>query len=232
MERHTDAQLFLADQRGRSDSDLTSRNLTFNAGTYLAPGREPFGPLTQVADDALRAGAILTFTADRPTNVVLIPVTGGLEYQTGADESAFLLPGQVGILSLATGDGYVVRNPYETETINALQLWLSLGPGTLPGEVRQVGVDLGRENELLSIFQSVDHQLFMGQYAGREEGVYQLTDAARKGVFVFVVAGVFEVTNRLLHARDGLTLRYDEDTGIEFEALSNGAILLVIEVGL
>ena len=66
----------------------------------------------------------------------------------------------------------------------------------------------------------------MGKYDGRREGVFKLTKDTHT-VFAFVIEGAFEVQNRLLHARDGLGLwNLDE---VEFEALSNEAIILLIE---
>ena len=48
------------------------------------------------------------------------------------------------------------------------------------------------------------------------------------GLFVFVIEGAFEVQYRLLHPRDRLVL-WEADT-IEWEALSNDAVILVIEM--
>ena len=48
------------------------------------------------------------------------------------------------------------------------------------------------------------------------------------GFFAFVIEGAFELEGRLLHARDGLALWNLEK--IEWEALSGGAILLVLQV--
>lgn len=45
--------------------------------------------------------------------------------------------------------------------------------------------------------------------------------------FVFVLYGVFEVANRLLHQSDGLALEFTDDGKVEFEALSNEALLLL-----
>ncbi|WP_409034090.1 hypothetical protein [Runella sp.] len=68
----------------------------------------------------------------------------------------------------------------------------------------------------------------MGKFGGREEGIYTVRNPERNGVFIFVIEGAFEVQNRLLHPRDGLSLTHV--TEVEFEALSNDAILLVLEV--
>jgi hypothetical protein len=66
----------------------------------------------------------------------------------------------------------------------------------------------------------------IGKFDGRKEGTHIVTDAG-KGIFVFVIEGAFEVQNRLLQLRDGLALW--NTASIEFEALSNDAILLLLE---
>lgn len=48
-------------------------------------------------------------------------------------------------------------------------------------------------------------------------------------VFAFVLNGVFEVANRLLHAGDGLALTYAADGGkVEFEALAPDSVLVLL----
>ncbi len=49
-------------------------------------------------------------------------------------------------------------------------------------------------------------------------------------MFVFVVLCAFEVRGRLLQVRDGLGL-WNDTNNIELEALSNNAIILLIELG-
>ena len=52
----------------------------------------------------------------------------------------------------------------------------------------------------------------------------------KNGIYAFVIEGVFEVQDRLLHTKDGLAMWDAEE--IDFEALSNGAILLLLEIPL
>lgn len=74
---------------------------------------------------------------------------------------------------------------------------------------------------------SGDHwRLSIGKFSGRSETVYHRKHPGN-ALFVFVIDGVFEVDGRLLHARDGLAL-WDTDEA-EIEALSNDALLLVVE---
>ncbi len=226
MKTQTDAQIFLADSRGLSRTDFFQSYHTFNFGSYVAEGREPFGSLGLLNNDTLRPGASLSMQVETNTEVVLIPVVGGLEYQIDG-QTDFLEAGQAGRFSLTAGKSYAVVNPYEQETINVLQLWLtSSTPAFTPG-IAQLSFDLATKNKLLPLFNTAEHQGFIGRFDGRAEDTYLLRNSAN-GVFVVVLQGAFEVANRLLQANDGLALR--NLTEVELEALSNDAVLVLIEV--
>lgn len=246
MDTQTQAQLYLADQRGCSQTDWLCSYHTFNFSSYSEESRKPFGALHLLNDDALRAGASLTMSVEQPMHVVLLPVTGGLEYKstltTRPQTGDFLEPGQAGLLSLAGGMHYTVSNPYETETIQFIQLWLAPKPGLFAPGFGQTNFDLSRKNTLLPLFESVDAEVsnntgsrgFIGKYDGRQEGIFPVNPLKAStqptNIFIFVLTGAFEVANRLLHEKDGLTLQYPQDTVLEFEALSNEAILVLIEL--
>ncbi|MBO0952003.1 pirin [Fibrella forsythiae] len=231
MNNQSQAQIFLADGRGRSETDTFRSYHTFNFGRYVAEGREPFGKLYLLNDDMLRPETSLSLTVEQPTDVVLMPIVGGLEY-VSEGETHFLEPGQAGIVSLRAGMTYTVTNPYPTELINYLQLWFaSSETGTTPA-VRQVVFDLTTPNTLLPFLSNVpgEPQGFIGRFAGRVDGTYLIKSVQAgepKRVFVFVLQGAFEVANRLMHEKDGLSLTYQEDDVLEFEALSNDAVLLI-----
>ena len=67
----------------------------------------------------------------------------------------------------------------------------------------------------------------IGKFSGRREAVYKMK-SAQSNLFVLVIEGAFEVQGRLLHAKDGLAL-WNEPGEIEMEALSNDAIIFLIE---
>lgn len=232
MDTQTQAHIFLADQRGRSETDFFRSYHTFNFGQYTAEGREPFGALCLLNDDTLRPGASLTMQAERPTQVLLLPIVGGLEYASEG-ETRFLEPGQAGIFTLKAGMTYSVTNPYPSELINCLQLWFTKPAVSDTPTVNQVDFDLTTPNTLLPVLANVPGQVkgFIGRFAGRQEGTYLIESVptgATKQVFAFVVQGVFELANRLLHEKDGLALTYRQNDVLEFEALSNDAVLLII----
>lgn len=233
MDTQTEARIYLADGRGTVESAGYRRYHTFNAETYRAEGREPYGPLELLSDDALLAGASLTSRVDDPTDILLLPLTGGLAYQTEAAGTGFLEPGQLGVLALGAGDACTVSNPYDTETISLLQLGLRAAPRPGRPALTVHTFDLTQPNQLLPLLGTDSPtQVYIGRYGGRQDTTYQLRPAAgRSGqVFVFVLQGAFEVANRLLHARDGLSLTRPPDGEVPFEALSEGAMLLLLDL--
>lgn len=226
MDTQTQAQIFLADQRGHSQTPVLRSFHTFNFGSYQNDSRTPFGALQLLNDDSLVAGASLSLTVEQPTDVLLLPINGGLEYTCDLT-SGFLEPGQSGLLSLTSGMNYTVSNPYETETIDLLQLWLTRPADSSVSGFADTTFDLSQKNKLLPCFPtSAESRAFIGRYDGRAEATLTVTPDQR--VFVFVVQGVFEVQNRLLHERDGLALTDVQGNTVEFEALSNDAILLLV----
>lgn len=70
---------------------------------------------------------------------------------------------------------------------------------------------------------------YIGIYRGRSKENYNLKNS-NNGVFVYVINGAFDVHGRLLESRDGLSLWDTRE--IEFEALSDNAIILLFEIDL
>jgi redox-sensitive bicupin YhaK (pirin superfamily) len=232
------AQIYLAEQRGRSQSDKHQSDHTFNVGAYSAEGRESFGSLYFVNDERLTAEASLNWQVDEPTEVIILPVIGELDYSIN-DSMTSLAPGQAGILSLAAGMTYSVANPYPSESINFIQFWLKKPFSDFSPVTSQTKFDLTQQNTLLLLFGESDpetangHRGFIGRYTGRQEDIYLVkasADSQQRRIFVFVLQGAFEVANRLLHEKDGLALEYDQAGELAFEALSNDALLIVIDL--
>jgi len=229
------AQIYLADQRGCSQTAFFRSYHTFNFGPYTQESRQPFGALHLLNEDTLRPGARLTMQVDQPTQVLLLPVTGGLEYgwelAAGTPVTGFLEPGQVGILALAAGTSYTIGNPYEKEYIDCIQIWLAQPTGDWVPSFSQQDFDLSQSNTLLPILGGTHSRAYIGQYGGRREGVILVEPPkGTSRLFAFVLKGVFEVANRLLHEKDGLALQYSQTEAMEFEALSNDAILILLTV--
>ncbi|MEZ0609441.1 pirin [Fibrella sp. WM1] len=222
MDTHTEAQIFVADQRGYTDSNGAQRLFTFNAAGYTADGREPFGPLVWLNDERLAPAASLTAPVEEAVTAVLLPLIGGLEYQLD-ENTQFLEPGQSGTLSLAAGQTYRLTNPYEAETIQFLHLGLHAETAT----TAPTAFDLSESNQLLPFWREGAQAGYIGRFDGRHDATVAI-EAAEQRVFVYIVQGAFEVANRLLHTGDGLALHYRQADVLEFEALSNNAMLILL----
>ncbi len=220
----TQAQIYLAEQRGCSQMAHFQSYHTFNFGQYIAENREPFGDLFVVNDDILTAGHTLNMTLEDNFDVILIPLVGGLEYNNEL-EMGFIETGEIQVFSGKKGMNYQLRNPYETESINFLQIWVRNTTSNFIPTIQQNTFDLADTNRLLPLFNTANQQGFIGKYDGRKKGFLKGQQPNTR-FFCFVINGAFEVQDRLLHARDGLALENFEE--IDFEALSNDAILFVL----
>jgi len=235
MITQTQGQIYLAAQRGVSQLSWFRSFHTFNFGSYQEEFRAPFGNLQVLNDDTLAAGKSIIMKLEQNTEVILIPVVGAVEFHNSRGETGILEAGHVQIFSAKKSMDYEITNPYDTELVNFIQIWLKNDNQDFISGNQDGGIDLEQRNQLSPIFSPKIEGLniqqeahgYIGKYAGREEGIYTLKNP-ENGVFVFIIEGAFEVQNRLMEARDGLSLWHLEE--LEFEALSNDAIILIIEL--
>ncbi len=82
-------------------------------------------------------------------------------------------------------------------------------------------------NKLIYLFENQITTAFIGQFAGRKEGEYHLKHK-ENGIFVYIIQGAFEFENRLLETGDALSIQ--EIESVAWEALSENAMLLLIEI--
>lgn len=88
-------------------------------------------------------------------------------------------------------------------------------------------LNLLERNTLIQISKNIECPNFIGLYEGRREQEYSLY---QKGNLIFgmVINGAFEFQNRLMETRDAIIL--SEIDTLEFEALSENALILFLEV--
>ncbi|HEY9046827.1 MAG TPA: pirin [Ohtaekwangia sp.] len=233
MITQTKATIYLSDRRGCTQEDWFRSYHTFNSGIYYETSRGPFGNLAEFNDDTLKEGRTIVKYSPENSLIIVIPIVGTVNYSSGENTGA-AEPGNVVILPVLQGNTVALTNPYKEELINFLHLRFSM---TLyqPAIASVMEFDLEEQTGKLIPFIDQEENGYtvsasIGKFKGREEGVLIVPDENIAGIFVFVVEGAFEVQNRLLHARDGLALWHTPE--VEFEALSNDAILLLLQVKL
>ena len=227
------AKIYLHEERGLQQADWFRSYYTFNFGNYFNPHKHPFGRLYVLNEDTLAGGRTLKMQVEEDSFVMLLPVTGAIKITDPQGLRQMIHPGRVQVFRALKNDSYEIENPYKDDLVNFLQIWLKAKPGD--GLVHKDVLDfdlVSNKNQMISFLPASDDHpaatctCAIGKFTGRADMVYPLR-SENAGAFVYVIEGAFEVQNRLLHAKDGLALW--DAAAIEAEALSNDAILLVIE---
>ncbi|NJM24190.1 MAG: hypothetical protein HC859_00180 [Bacteroidia bacterium] len=177
------------------------------------------------SDNAVRPSSEITHPVSCTGTLFVLPLVGRAQVQLRT-EQADVEAGQLYFVPVLAGDVVSVSNLFRNEWINYL-LWEVPAVGHEQAGARCADIEL-RPNELHRLDCDANlGSVHIGQFAGRAE--YTLDFAEASDVFIFTIEGAFEVQNRLLHARDGLSLPCARC--LEFEALSNNAIILVLSRG-
>lgn len=223
-----EAKIFLSAQRGKTELSWFRSFHSFNFGNFQDPSKEHIGKLRVFNDNTLAAGKGMKMQVEESTEVLILPLVGGIEFKNSVGYHDFLEAGKLQVFSAEVGMEYEVLNPYENELINYLEIWVEK-ENTIVSSTTSITIDIEKQNELLPIFSSVQQNAFgyFGKYDGREEGVHQVKNTGNC-LYIFVIEGAFEIDNKLMEARDGLAIWNANE--IEFEALSDNAMLLIFEI--
>lgn len=152
-------------------------------------------------------------------SVLIIPYIGDLHVENTRIGQKCIEENQS--FSLQTDLYSEILNPYQDEIVT---FFLAKYSTVLTEKLNDISIQVGK-NELMPIPTSS----WIGQFDGRQKGELSLSNN-HKDVLVYVVDGAFEVQDRLLHAEDALLLNSVDM--VDFEALSNQAILLIFELAL
>jgi redox-sensitive bicupin YhaK (pirin superfamily) len=230
----TKAKIFLADERGLNETAWFRSWNTFNFGKYQQEHKKPFGDMYVLNDDTLEGGRSLSMLSEEKSYVILLPVIGAIGYKDSLGNESLIAAGQLHLIALDKGVTIQIINPFKEEMVNFLQLWIKADATTQTVHPYLSTYDVNEfANDLVEVSPKsigeldLPFSISIGKFSGRGETIYQSKNN-NTGLFVFVIEGAFEVEGRLLHARDGLALQDIEQ--VEMEALSNDAILLIIEL--
>ncbi|MBE7170916.1 MAG: pirin [Williamsia sp.] len=220
-------KMFLAAERGHTETDWFRSYNTFNFGNYRHEHKAPFGPLYVLNDDTLAGGKKMTLQVEEDAVIILLPTVGAIIFIDSQGYESIVEAGQAQVYAAQKNTSILIGNPYDDALINFLQIWVRQ-PVMNAFEPLVTGFDLvHNKNKLMEI--TGGHSLpacFIGKFEGRQEAIYPIRQG--NGLFVFVLEGAFEVQYRLLETRDGLALWNTQEA--ELEALSNDAIILLVEV--
>jgi hypothetical protein len=233
MKSESPAKIFNAALRGYKETPSYKCFYTFNFKDYQSEFRESFGQLLFLNDESLSPQECITYTHDEDTQVILLPIAGALCYRNGVHREELVQSEQIKVLEIKKGTSYTFTNPFDKKWIHYLHIGFKIAAPYWDYQPTPQQIKFKRLNELVCFGlhkQMEDRPVgYIGIYQGRYEELYTLQDPSN-GVFVYVINGAFEVQGRLLESRDGLSLWNTKE--IEFQALSNNAIILLLEIKL
>jgi len=221
-------KIYLADQRGLTETASLRRQSTFNFEKFYSEHKAPSGNLFICNDEYLAPGKLSFFLSKADSYQIFIPITGGIDIVQGGKEFS-IKTGQIQILNLGKGEVLDISNPYPEDTVNYLQLGILTDLFLLRPSEMLFEFDFEKnQNNLIDIIAhpKLPFRLTAGFFAGRAETIYQMK-RSEHNFFAFIIDGAFEIEGRLMHARDGLALWDLENVALE--ALSNNAIILTLE---
>jgi len=227
-------KIFLADERGLNQAASARSYSTFNSGDYFNPYKHSFGNIYALNDCMLAGSASQSIKVPEGFYVVLLPVSGAISYSDSSMGNKLVAAGQAQVIFVNKDTDIEIINPFRDEIVNFLQVLIKSDKTSLEKAIYlSTYDDVNRfRNKTVQVFPGISDSttlgfsMYIGKFSGRGEMIYTIKQDG-KGFFGFVLEGAFEVEGRLLHARDGLALWNIRE--VEIEALSNGALLLIIE---
>jgi len=214
--QQTPGRIFLADNRAVVENN---NHLSFST-LGNQPDTAAFGNLHTFNDETIPAKETLVQQVGVSGFTLIIPITGAVICKY--EHEAFTVDaGQVLLLPALVGKELTVTNPFTEDWVNFLHVEVASGETALA----QIFDFEGTVNEVIDVISAqnkLPFSLHIGCFGGRQEMLQPL--APGQSLFAFVIAGVFELQNRLLHERDALAL-WDVNE-VDAEALSNDAVLL------
>jgi len=233
MIKQSPAQFYMAQQRSLAENKNHRLHATFNAVESSTPSIDPFGALTLLNDETLAAGKYVERTLTPGSIVMIIPIVGAAECSFN-DNEQIVIPGEAFTHHSPDGGTLTIKNPYDESLINFLYVSFSV---TVISDVLQSNdfliakANLAERNHFHKLYESFQTGLSvqMSIFDGRAEIIHSMANPTN-GIFTFVINGAFEVQGRLMESHDGLALWETEE--IEMEALSDNAIMLLIETPL
>lgn len=211
----------------KADFRENLRGMHFLEQSVLSAGMDvpaPWGSEIQLSNILLLPASFIELNTDGPgQRHLFIPVSGTMLFNSKTTHNQPVSCEEC--ISLEShGRNITIQNPYTEHNIQFLHFrFITKGNDRNRHSIRSIaGTRLNHFNTISLTTGS----LSIGVFTGRTKGVYPLKPASASAM-VYVIHGAFELEDRLLEQNDALLIWNKEK--IEFEALSEHAILLVFE---
>jgi quercetin 2,3-dioxygenase len=154
-------------------------------------------------------------------SVLILPFIGDLtlkaeNYNAVIDENKGLF------LRNLKGTNFEIQNTYENDAVNFLYIPFFENQTSAPFDSVLLNIEANKNS-----WHVIGSNIYISQWEGRKKGTFKVNSNDNESILIYCLAGVFEVNDRLLEQKDSLEI-INADL-IDFEALANDSILLIIE---
>jgi hypothetical protein len=222
MLNQTPSQILKAEFRGKIQTEFHHCFSVFNYLDFYDSSRLPFGNLLVFNEEIIAANQTVNYSVLENQVIVILPLVGALDIETESF-SGFVHTNQLEAFFINANQNFTLSNPYEDENVQFLQVRIQVNSF----ENQKKSFEISTKNKINTLLENDIFKLSIAVFDARKEAEY-LLQKTQNGVFAFVLNGAFEFQNRLLENRDGIKI-WNIDT-LEMEALSNEAMILIIEL--
>jgi quercetin 2,3-dioxygenase len=120
MLSQAEARIFLAVDRGYTETAAFRSYHAFYFGSYQHEDKAPFPALHALNDETLAGGKSAHFSVEEDTLVLALPVVGAVVTSSNETGSQFVHAGQA--LFLKSGRVFAVKSPFDEDMVNYLQI--------------------------------------------------------------------------------------------------------------
>jgi quercetin 2,3-dioxygenase len=226
----TQAKIFLGEERGILEKEHAQLFCVFEEEAFTHPHKKAFGNLFRFNEILIDASSRVSRSPGQTLSriyIILLPSMGAINCTIAGGEEVTIAAGQAYSFILPYDSGYSLANPFSDGVVGLVEVALAINDDIELGPLL-VTYPITTQPDTLLLFNHVNSfiKASIGVFAGRKEAVYHY-QSSQHHLFSFVLQGAFELEGRLLHAKDALAI-WDTES-IELEALSNNAIILLVE---
>lgn len=221
-----DTRIYIADHRKTLEVTGGWVNCTLNYGSYVATGKQAFGNLMHVNNWQGRAAQTLMLPAESDCLMLFFPLNADLKVTYKTSEFTLLL-GEILLLPISEPDYIKICQKQPDQEAFLFQQLVIASALAVDPKTYDLPLNAAPKNRLLPILDQGKYpiQLYIGAFYGKEESELAFVTGS-KYVYIFVLAGNFEVEERLLLEEDGLALSQLEK--VRVECLSSQGIIMLL----